>query len=179
MRGLPVSCPFNFPNGNLKQQLSHIGVFICYQNIDAKNKLNLHICGIYLLNPYKTEVSYLKLPSIETITYDQGFVLAGVGVLLKGELKAEISNCSNIFFAKCNISEINFVKLFSLVYCFLRENYVRSWIFPAFATSSLWAQKLNQQPAVTYDMGKDGEERFRNQEKQGKHKWCIAIHHYG
>jgi len=27
----------------------------------------------------------------------------------------------------------------------------------------LWAQKLNQQPAVTYDMGKDGEERFRNQ----------------
>jgi len=32
---------------------------------------------------------------------------------------------------------------------------------------------------VTYDMGKDGEERFRNQEKQGKHKWCTAIHHYG
>ena len=26
----------NFPNGNLKQQLSHIGFFICYQNIDAK-----------------------------------------------------------------------------------------------------------------------------------------------
>ena len=22
-------------------------------------------------------------------------------------------------------------------------------------------------------MGKDGEERFRNQEKQGKHKWCC------
>ena len=100
-------------------------------------------------------------------------------MLFKGELKAEISNFSNIFFAKSNISEVNFVKLFSLVYCFLRENYVRSWIFPAFATSSLWAQKLNQQPAVTYDMGKDGEERFRNQEKQGKHKWCIAIHHYG
>ena len=97
----------------------------------------------------------------------------------KGELKAEISNFSNIFFAKSNINEVNFVKLFSLVYCFLRENYVRSWIFPAFATSSLWAQKLNQQPAVTYDMGKDGEERFRNQEKQGKHKWCTAIHHYG
>ena len=89
----------------------------------------------------------------------------------KGELKAEISNFSNK-------SEVNFVKLFSLVYCFLRENYVRSWIFSAFATSSLWAQKLNQQPAVTYDMGKDLEERFRNQEKQGKHKWCIAIHHY-
>ena len=36
MQGLPVLCPFNFPNGNLKQQLSHIGFFICYQNIDAK-----------------------------------------------------------------------------------------------------------------------------------------------
>ena len=60
MHGLPVSCPFNFPNGNLKQQLSHIGVFICYQNIDAKNKLNLHIYGIHLLNPHKTVVSHLK-----------------------------------------------------------------------------------------------------------------------
>ena len=99
--------------------------------------------------------------------------------VFKRELKAEISNFSNIFFAKSNISEVNFVRLFSLVYCFLRENYVRSWIFPAFATSSLWAQKLNQQPAVTYDMGKDGEERFRNQQKQGKHKWCTAIHNYG
>ena len=98
---------------------------------------------------------------------------------LKGELKAEISNFSNTFFAKSNKSEVNFVKLFSLVYCFLRENYVRSSIFPAFATSLSWAQKLNQQPAVTYDMGKDGEERFRNQEKKGKHKWCTAIHHYG
>ena len=91
-------------------------------------------------------------------------------VCFKGELKAEISNFSNIFFAKSNISEVNFVKLFSLVYCFLRENYDRSWIFPAFATSSLWAQKLNQQPAVTYDMGNDLEERFRNQEKQGKQR---------
>ena len=36
VHGLPVSCPFNFPNGNLKQQLSHIGVFICYQNTNAK-----------------------------------------------------------------------------------------------------------------------------------------------
>ena len=60
VHGLPVSCPFNFPNGNLKQQLSHIGVFICYQNIDAKNKLNLHIYGIHLLNPDKTVVSHLK-----------------------------------------------------------------------------------------------------------------------
>ena len=33
VHGLPVSCPFNFPNGNLKQQWSHIGVFICYPNI--------------------------------------------------------------------------------------------------------------------------------------------------
>ena len=60
MHGLPVSCPFNFPNGNLKRQLSHTGVFICYQNIDAKNKLNLHIYGIHLLNPDKTVVSHLK-----------------------------------------------------------------------------------------------------------------------
>ena len=30
--------------------------------------------------------------------------------------------------------------------------------------------KTNQQPAVTYDMGKDLEERFRNQEKQGKQR---------
>ena len=78
----------------------------------------------------------------------------------KWELKAEISNFSNLFFAKSNISEVNFVKLFSLVYCLLRENYVRSWILPAFATSSLWAQKLNQQPAVTYDMGKVGKRDF-------------------
>ena len=43
-------CRFNFPNGNnLKQQWSHIGVFICYQNINARknktknNPVNLHI----------------------------------------------------------------------------------------------------------------------------------------
>ena len=28
-----------------------------------KNKLNLHICGIHLLNPYKTVVSHLKFHS--------------------------------------------------------------------------------------------------------------------
>ena len=28
-----------------------------------KNKLNLHIYGIHLLNPYKTVVSHLKLPN--------------------------------------------------------------------------------------------------------------------
>ena len=69
MHGLPVSCPFNFPNGNLMQQLSHIGVFICYQNIDAKNKLNLHIYGIHLLNPYKTVVSHVKALSLSTIMF--------------------------------------------------------------------------------------------------------------
>ena len=64
MHGLPVSCPFNFPNGNLKQQWSHIGAFICYQNIDAEDKLNLHIYGIHLLNPYKTVVSHLKFINV-------------------------------------------------------------------------------------------------------------------
>ena len=61
MKKLPCRF-FNFPNGNLKQQLSHIGVFICYQIIDAKNELNLHICGMHFLNPYKPLVSHLKLP---------------------------------------------------------------------------------------------------------------------
>ena len=63
MHGLPVSCPFNFPNGNLKQQWSHLEVSICYQNIDAKKKkkeINLHIYRIHLLNPYKTVVSHLN-----------------------------------------------------------------------------------------------------------------------
>ena len=36
---------------------------------------------------------------------------------------------------------------------FMRENYTRSWAFPAVATFSLRAQKLNQQSAVTYDKG--------------------------
>ena len=39
------------------------------------------------------------------------------------------------------------------LYVFLRENCVRSWAFPAFAAFSLWAEKLNPQPAVTYHMG--------------------------
>ena len=61
VHGLHVSYPFDLPNSNLKQQWSHIGVFICYQNIDAKKKkLNLHIYGIHLLNPNKTVVSHLK-----------------------------------------------------------------------------------------------------------------------
>ena len=45
---------------NYEKTALQIGVFICYQNIDAKNKLNLHIYGIHLLNPYKTVVSHLK-----------------------------------------------------------------------------------------------------------------------
>jgi len=44
----------------LKQQLSHIGVFICWQSIDAGNWLSLLICGVRLLNPWKTVVSHLK-----------------------------------------------------------------------------------------------------------------------
>ena len=35
----------------------------------------------------------------------------------------------------------------------MRENYVQSWAFPAFSAFSVRAQKLNQQPALTYDMG--------------------------
>ena len=45
------------------------------------------------------------------------------------------------------------MKLFLLVSCFLQENYVRSWAFTAFSAFSVQAQKLNQQPAVTYNMG--------------------------
>ena len=45
------------------------------------------------------------------------------------------------------------MELLPLISCFLRENYVQSWAFPAFAAISLWAQKLNQQPTVKYDMG--------------------------
>jgi len=58
--GLPVLWPLNFTNGNLNQQWSHVGIFICYQNIDGQAKLNLHIYGIHLLNLYKTERSHLK-----------------------------------------------------------------------------------------------------------------------
>ena len=61
MHGLPVSCPFNFRNGNLKQQLSHIGFLFVIRILMQKNKLNLHIYGIHLLNPYKTVVSHLKV----------------------------------------------------------------------------------------------------------------------
>ena len=49
---------------------------------------------------------------------ERGCDLPGTMGRSKGELKAEISSFSNIFFAKSNISEVNLVKLFSLVYCF-------------------------------------------------------------
>ena len=56
---------------------------------------------------------------------------------LKGELKAKISHFSNIFFGKPNISKLKLVELYLLVSCFLRENYVRSWAFPAFSAFSV------------------------------------------
>ena len=34
-----------------------------------KNKLNLHIYGIHLLNPYKTVVSHLKLSGVPLVQY--------------------------------------------------------------------------------------------------------------
>ena len=42
---------------------------MCYQNINAKNKLNLHTYGIHLLNPYKTVVSYLNLTESKSPLY--------------------------------------------------------------------------------------------------------------
>ena len=34
-----------------------------------KNKLNLHIYGIHLLNPYKTVVSHLKVKRLDSIFF--------------------------------------------------------------------------------------------------------------
>lgn len=72
---------------------------------------------------------------------------------LKGQLKAKISNFPTFFFGKPNIRKVKFLELFLFVSCFLRENYFRSWAFSAFPAFSVRAQKLYQQPAVTYDMG--------------------------
>ena len=36
-----------------------------------KNKLNLHIYGIHLLNPYKTVVSHLKAQKCKTVKWLQ------------------------------------------------------------------------------------------------------------
>ena len=57
------------------------------------------------------------------------------------------------------------VGLFPLVFCFLRENCVRSWAFPSVCSFSVRAQKLNQHPAVC-DVWYE-EQRCHNQEKQG------------
>ena len=34
------------------------------KNIEAKKKINLHIYGVHLLNPYKTVVSHLNVKSM-------------------------------------------------------------------------------------------------------------------
>ena len=86
-------------------------------------------CHLYFLRTHTLFKLIVHIFEENTITGDLWVISC-----FKGDLKAKISNFSNIFFAKSNISEVNFVKLFSLVYCLLRENYVRSWIFPAFAT---------------------------------------------
>ena len=54
------------------------------------------------------------------------------------------------------LSKVKFVELFLLVFpgfFFLPENYFRSWVFTAFSAFSVRAQRLNQSPAMTYDMG--------------------------
>jgi len=101
------------------------------------SSLDMQICDVLVPLPY----SFIRELKQATSVFEPRTKTG-----IKGELKGEISNFSNIFFAKSNISEVNFVKLFSLVYCFLRENYVGSWIFPAFATSSSWAQKTKSVP---------------------------------
>ena len=42
---------------------------------------------------------------------------------------------------------MEFMEFFPLLSCLLKENYIRSWAFPAFVGS-----KLKQHPAVMYDM---------------------------
>ena len=49
------------------------------------------------------------------------------------------------------------MELFPLVSCILQENYVQSGAFPAFVVHLLQARKLNQQPAMAYDMGNSEE----------------------
>ena len=95
----------NFPNGNLKQQWSHIGVFICYPNIDAKKKIiNFHIYGIHLLNPYKTVVSHHNLEIIF-----KNFVLENnifqVQWLTAARAKMSLSRAQNLFMP-ANINSI-------------------------------------------------------------------------
>jgi len=51
-----------------------------------KNKLNLHICGIHLLNPYKTVVSHLKSTSMPQV--QQSVVLESYLENVKTQLAA-------------------------------------------------------------------------------------------
>ena len=78
-----------------------------------------------------------------------------------------------VFFGKpLNIRKVKFAELLPLISCFLRENYVRSWAFPAI---SLWAQKLNQQPTVKYDTGNQ-EGAIDNKRPQELFKdFCLPI----
>ena len=71
----------------------------------------------------------------------------------------------------------------------LRENYARSWAFPAFLAFSLRAQKLGQQHAVTYDMGNGDFAMERNKVNTSavvdiffvvflfsfQNEWCSAV----
>ena len=95
----------------------------------------------------------------------------------KGELKArkENRNFINIVFGKPNISKVKVVGLFLLVFCFLRENSVRSWAFPAVSAFSVRAQKLNLQPAVTYDIGNRDFVIKRNKCCCGYFLRCFAV----
>ena len=72
----------------------------------------------------------------------------------KGEVKAKISNFFNIVFEK---PKVNCVWLFLLFFCFLR------------------AQKLNQHPAVTYDMGNRDFLIKRNKCCYGYFLRCFAV----
>ena len=62
-----------------------------------KNKLNLHICGIYLLNPYKTVVSQLKANLqnrlLEVLMEEDDYV--GIPFLIKKFQKKFQNNYSN------------------------------------------------------------------------------------
>ena len=82
--------------------------------------------------------------------------------MLKGNWRPKSAIFPTFFFAKFNISEVNFVKLFSLVYCFFARKLHWKLDFSHFATSSLWAQKTKS--AACCDVWY-GEEGFRDQEK--------------
>ena len=95
--------------------------------------------------------------------------------ILKENRRPKSAIFPTLFFGKPNISKFKFVGLFLLVFCFLRENYVRSWAFPAFSVFSERAQKLNQQPAVTYDVGNRDLVIKRNKCCCGYFLRCFAV----